>query len=127
VKQEKIGRREITRLKALLLEKREEIIGEVQHIHASSQEMGQDGIQDMADEASNLYTKQILMSLSENQRKALREVDEALDRMEEGTYGTCDSCGNPVGLKRLHIKPFAKYCVQCQDIIEKQPSDTSIE
>lgn len=127
MKQEKIGKREIGKLKKILLEKREEIIGEVRHIYASSQEMGQDGTQDMADEASNLYTKQILMSLSENQRKALREVDEALDLIEEGTYGTCESCGDPISLKRLHIKPFAKYCVQCQDAIEKQTGNNTIE
>ncbi|NIO06388.1 MAG: TraR/DksA family transcriptional regulator [Proteobacteria bacterium] len=127
MKQGRINRRDIGKLKEILLDKREEIIGGVKQIHASSQEMGQDGIQDMADEASNLYTKQILMSLSENQRQVLREIDEALDRITEGTYGTCDGCGDPINLKRLQIRPFAKYCVQCQDSIERQTSDTSIE
>jgi len=127
VKQEKIDQRKIEKLKQFLLQKREEVIGGVMQIRASSQEMGQDGIQDMADEASNLYNQQILMSLNENQRKTLREVDEALDRIEEGTYGICDSCEKPIALKRLQIKPFAKYCVQCQDVIEKQMDKTSEE
>lgn len=127
MKQEKIDQRKIEKLKQLLLQKREEVIGGVMQIRASSQEMGQDGIQDMADEASNLYNQQILMSLNENQRKTLGEVDEALDRIEEGTYGICDSCEKPIALKRLQIKPFAKYCVQCQDVIEKQMDKTSEE
>lgn len=127
MKQEKIDQRKIEKLKQFLLQKREEVIGGVMQIRASSQEMGQDGIQDMADEASNLYNQQILMSLNENQRKTLREVDEALDRIEEGTYGICDSCEKPIALKRLQIKPFAKYCVQCQDVIEKQMDKTSEE
>ena len=127
MKQEKIDHRKIEKLKQFLLQKREEVIGGVMQIRASSQEMGQDGIQDMADEASNLYNQQILMSLNENQRKTLREVDEALDRIEEGTYGICDSCEKPIALKRLQIKPFAKYCVQCQDVIEKQMDKTSEE
>ncbi len=67
------------------------------------------------------------MSLNESQRKMLREVDEALDRIEEGTYGICDSCEKPIGLKRLQIKPFAMYCVQCQDLIEKQTDSTPRE
>ncbi len=127
MKQGKIDHREIERLKEILLEKREEIIGGVRQIRASSQEIGQDGIQDMADEASNLYNRDILMSLNESQRKMLREVDEALDRIEEGTYGICDSCEKPIGLKRLQIKPFAMYCVQCQDLIEKQTDSTPRE
>lgn len=127
MKQERIDPQEIERLKEILLKKRDEIIGDVEQIRASSQEVGQDGIQDMADEASNIYTKEILMSLNENQRKVLREVDEALDRIEEGTYGICDSCEKPIGLKRLQIKPFAKYCVQCQDLIEKQAASTPTE
>lgn len=125
MKQEEIHDQELRKLRAILLEKREEIIGEVRQIHASSQEMGQDGIQDVADEATNLYTQHVLMSLSENQREVLREVDQALDRIEEGTYGTCESCGDPIGLKRLQIRPFAKYCVGCQNLIEKQTTNAS--
>ncbi len=127
MKTEEVDRREIEKLKQMLLEKREAIIGGVRQIHASSQEIGRDGIQDMADEASNIYNQEVLMSLSENQRRLLREVDEALDRIEEGTYGTCDSCGRPISLKRLQIQPFANCCVQCQESIEKQTGDTSRE
>lgn len=127
MRQGKMDRRRIEKLKQLLLRKREEIVGDVLHIRASSQEIGQDGIQDMADEASNLYNQEILMSLNESQRRTLREVDEALDRIEEGTYGICDSCGNPVSSKRLQIKPFAKYCVECQNLIEKQEASASRE
>jgi len=120
LKQDKVSHRQIQKLKQILLHKREEIIGGVMQIRASSQEMGQNGIQDTADEASNLYTQQVLMSLNENQRGMLREVDEALDRIEEGTYGICEGCGKPIAVRRLEIKPFAKYCVQCQDAIEKK-------
>ncbi len=118
---------DIEKLREVLLQKREEIIGGVRQLYASSQEVGQDGIQDMADEASNLYTQQILMSLNENQRKQLREVDEALDRIGEGTYGVCEHCGKTIGIKRLQIRPFAKYCVQCQDMMEKLASATPKE
>jgi len=127
VKQQKLAPREIEKLKASLLARRKAIAGGVLQIRASSQEIGQDGIQDMADEASNLASQEVLMSLSESQRRTLREVDEALDRIEEGSYGICEDCGTTISLKRLRIKPFARYCVQCQDFMEKHEGTSSEE
>src|SRR5512136_3260908 len=98
----------------MLLREREQIVGEVKQIVESSKEMGQDGIQDIGDEAANIYNKQILLTLNENERLRLKEVDEALDRIETGTYGICEECGEPIGLKRLEVKPVAKYCVPCK-------------
>lgn len=118
-KTEKLDPKTLSRLKKLLLKEREQIVGEVKQTYASSQEMGQDGIQDIGDEAANIYNKQILLSLNENERMRLQEVDEALDRMASGTYGICEECGEPISLKRLEIRPWAKYCVACLSKMEK--------
>jgi DnaK suppressor protein len=114
-----VDKKTLQRLKKILLKEREEIIGEVKQIHESSREMGQDGIQDIGDEAANIYNKQILLSLSENERLRLQEVDEALDRIGNGTYGICEECGGPIGLKRLEVRPIAIYCVPCKTKLEK--------
>ena len=114
-----LDKRTIDRFKKLLLKEREQIMGDVKQIHESSQEVGQDGIQDIGDEAANVYNKQILLTLNENERLRVKEVDEALDRMENGTYGICEECGEPIGLKRLEVKPVAKYCVPCKTKLEK--------
>ncbi len=114
-----MDKKALLRFKKVLLKEREQIIGEVKQINESSKEMGQDGIQDIGDEAANIYNKQILLSLSENERMRLREVDEALDRIESGTYGICEECGGPIGLKRLEVRPVAKYCVPCLTKLEK--------
>ena len=114
-----LDKRTLQRLKKILFKEREEIIGEVKQIHESSKEMGQDGIQDIGDEAANIYNKQILLSLSENERLRLQEVDEALDRIGNGTYGICEECGGPIGLKRLEVRPIAIYCVPCKTKLEK--------
>jgi len=116
---DKLDKRTIERFKKILLKEREEIIGDVKQICESSQEVGQDGIQDIGDEAANIYNKQILLSLSENERVRLQEVDEALDRIANGTYGTCEECGGPISLKRLEVRPVAKYCVPCLMMLEK--------
>jgi DnaK suppressor protein len=114
-----VDKRTLSRFKKILLKERDDIIGEVKQISESSKEMGQDGIQDIGDEAANIYNKQILLSLSENDRVRLQEVDEALDRIASGTYGTCEECGGPISLKRLEVRPVAKYCVPCLMMLEK--------
>ena len=109
----------IAKFKKILLKEREQIVGEVKQIAESSKEMGQDGIQDIGDEAANIYNKQVLLSLNENERMRLQEVDEALDRIENGTYGICEECGGPISLKRLEVRSVAKYCVPCLTKLEK--------
>jgi DnaK suppressor protein len=114
-----LDKKTIARFKKTLLKEREQIVGEVKQIVESSKEMGQDGIQDIGDEAANIYNKQVLLSLNENERTRLQEVDEALDHIGNGTYGICEECGGPISLKRLEVRPVAKYCVPCLTTLEK--------
>lgn len=114
-----LDKKTIAKFKKILLKEREQIVGEVKQIVESSKEMGQDGIQDIGDEAANIYNKQVLLSLNENERMRLQEVDEALDRIENGTYGICEECGGPISLKRLEVRSVAKYCVPCLTKLEK--------
>jgi len=114
-----IDKKTLARFKKLLLREREEIVGDVKQTFESSKEVGQDGIQDIGDEAANIYNKQILLSLNENERMRLQEVDDSLDRIANGTYGICEECGGPIGLKRLEVRPVAKYCVPCLTKMEK--------
>ena len=120
LKPEKLDKKTIERFRKILLKERERIIGDVKQMDESSKEMGQDGIQDIGDEAATIYNKQILLTLNENERMRLRELDETLDRIESGTYGICEECGEPVGLKRLEVRPVAKYCVPCLTKLEKE-------
>ncbi len=55
-----------------------------------------------------------------NQKKELEEINEALKKIEEGTYGICEMCDEPIQEERLKIKPHAKYCIICREYIEKE-------
>ena len=57
--------------------------------------------------------------MSDNDRRLLRLIDEALRRTETGDYGLCVNCGEPVPEKRLEAIPWARYCVRCQDLKER--------
>ncbi len=91
----------------------------------SAQEIGQNGIQDIGDEAVTIYNRHLLMSLSENERVKLIQVDEALDRIENGSFGMCEECEEPIALKRLEVIPNTRYCVRCKEELE-QASEESL-
>ncbi|HZM69706.1 MAG TPA: TraR/DksA family transcriptional regulator [Candidatus Cryosericum sp.] len=78
-----------------------------------------EGTQDLADKASNAYTKEFLYSLSNTDREILQKVDEALTRIDRGEFGTCGECGKELNRKRLAAVPWASHCVTCQEKIEK--------
>ena len=82
-------------------------------------EAAEDNAQDIADRASNSYTKEFLFTQSANDRNLLQMVEGALIRIGEGTYGECVSCGNEINSKRLEAVPWARYCIACQEKIEK--------
>lgn len=107
------------RFRRRLLQAREEIIGQMRQRDVSAQEIGQNGIQDLGDESATISNRHLLMSLSENERTKLIEVDEALDRIKDGTFGICEECGEPIALKRLEVIPNARYCIQCMENLEK--------
>jgi RNA polymerase-binding protein DksA len=77
---------------------------------------GTDGIRDYADVAQRAYTKEFLYSLSAAERRLLQLVDAARLRIEDGEYGFCANCGKTVQVKRLNAIPWARHCIQCQEL-----------
>jgi len=75
--------------------------------------------QDIADRAANSYNKEFLFHQSNNERQLLNMVQSALDRIREGTFGQCISCGEEINPKRLEAVPWTRYCIACQDKMEK--------
>jgi DnaK suppressor protein len=74
---------------------------------------------DIADRAASSYTKEFLFSQSNNDRQLLQMVESALQRIREGTFGECVSCGNEINAKRLEAVPWTRYCIECQEKLEK--------
>ena len=102
-----------------LTERRVALVGQVQAAEAYSRERDAEATQDPADMAANAYTKELLMSMSTNDRQLLDSIDAALDRIEQGEYGKCVNCGEPIQEKRLEAVPWARHCIRCQDLIER--------
>jgi RNA polymerase-binding transcription factor DksA len=73
-----------------------------------------------ADAGSDAYDRDFALSLLSQEQDALYEIEEALKRVELGTYGTCEMSGKPIAHARLEALPFARYTVECQSQLEKQ-------
>lgn len=110
--------KELERLRQLLLRRREDILNASMHNREAAVEFGADGPPDPGDEGSTSYNRMVLVSLSEAEKRQIVEIDDALARIKNGTYGTCQSCGGAIGDKRLSVKPEAPYCVDCQNSVE---------
>lgn len=99
--------------------KREELVADLAKNREVSEETVDESAQDMADRATSSYTKEFAYSLSESDRKILVLIDQALERIETGTYGGCVHCGQPVQEKRLEAVPWARHCLDCQELQDK--------
>lgn len=106
-------------LEKQLLEKRKGLLSGFRSRNASQFEMGS-GTLDLADQAANAYTKEFLLSLGDTERRLLRQVDAAIEKIRLRTYGTCEKCGEEIAIKRLEALPFAEYCISCQEEEERR-------
>ncbi|MCX5803354.1 MAG: TraR/DksA family transcriptional regulator [Proteobacteria bacterium] len=103
-----------------LLKMRGDILNKAKKLKEDSYTLGTDGIQDMADAASNSYNVDILMSISDNDLNLLKDIDNALDKIANKTYGICEECEGNISEKRLEANPVARYCITCKRIIEEK-------
>jgi len=114
----KLSRKELREFKELLEVKRRELVGDVRNLTDQALRGRQAGgggsnmPMHMADIGSDNWEQEFTLGLIENERGLLREIDEALDRIESRTYGICIATHRPIQTVRLRAKPWAKYCVE---------------
>ena len=101
-----------------LLDERLRVVKEIEYLHhenpgsleSESEERTLDN--HLAETASITLDREVDYSLEENANRQLRAIDAALERVEEGTYGTCIRCGEPIGVDRLDALPWATLCIE---------------
>ena len=102
-----------------LRRKQHELLDSYQRDKAAGNALPDDGIQDLADKAASAYSKELNFSLSDGERNLLMSIEEALNRIDQGTFGKCTNCGNVIGEKRLSAVPWTSFCIDCQELQEK--------
>lgn len=73
----------------------------------------------MADDATEVFLRERNIALNNNASDILAQVDAAIERIDNGTYGTCTRCGRAINPERLEALPYAPYCISCQSEIER--------
>lgn len=102
-----------------LKEKKREILSTIQSSKSSGDESIAEMVQDIADKAASSYSRELLYGLSDAERKIFLLIEEALQRIKEGRYGICVYCNQKIQKKRLDAVPWARHCIECQEMQEK--------
>ena len=116
---------DIDEVRVRLLDERERVLAEVQVLHddlshSIEESFDEDGNDShLADSASETVDREIEQSLGDNAEHLLASIDQALARLDEGTYGSCVRCGKPVGDDRLAALPYAAKCIECKRLEER--------
>jgi len=102
-----------------LVEQQEQIYSLYEHDLKVGQQASDEGTEDIVDRANNSYNREFMFALSDTERQILIEIDGALQRMDSGTYGSCAHCSIEIAKARLRALPWAKYCIDCQEQVER--------
>ena len=112
-------------MKGLLLKMKEETLREIsKSVKNGSGATTDEPSGDIYDQASNERDRELSLLLGDREREKVRNIEEALLRIDEGEYGICEECEEEIPLGRLKVLPFARYCVKCKSDIEKQQAQT---
>src|SRR3954467_746850 len=114
-----MDKKKIETFKKRLETRQQELRRTVTRNQADGRSADEETAQDIADKAASSYTKEFLFSQSNNDRQLLALVEEALGRIREGSFGECANCGNEINAKRLDAVPWTRYCIECQEKMEK--------
>jgi DnaK suppressor protein len=106
-------------LRERLETQRKEILDMYKQDIRAGQESADDGTEDIVDRANNAYNRELMFSLSDTERQMVLQIEAALRRMDDGVYGRCANCGNTINMRRLEAVPYARFCIDCQELAEK--------
>jgi DnaK suppressor protein len=104
-------RRALERQRAAILEETEEVLTRREELEA---------FPDVSDQASAEVDQNFSMRIRDRERKLLKKIDEALERMNTETYGICEGCGGEIPYKRLKARPVTTFCIECKTAQEEK-------
>jgi DnaK suppressor protein len=107
-------KKELDTLKSLLLEERKKIMRHLESLSDSAEEDLEVGSGDSVDIASQEINQANIQKIGKRETYLLKKIDLALEKVENGTYGECESCGEEIAVARLMARPVAQLCIDCK-------------
>ncbi|MBU0467927.1 MAG: TraR/DksA C4-type zinc finger protein [Candidatus Omnitrophica bacterium] len=121
-----LDKKKIETFRNLLIKMREEIVTDIKSMSNVSGGGGEESsdvsghVLHMADVATDMYDKEFSLGLASKDRELLQKIDEALVRIDHGTFGLCIATKKPISPARLKAIPYAEYCLEYQEKIEQE-------
>ena len=113
-------KKELAQFEQILKATKERILNHGAGFHDQDLTLSQDDLADEVDQASSELNQNVHLRLRDRERDTLQKIEEALAKIEEGIYGKCESCEEPIEPKRLEAQPTAELCVSCKEEQEQQ-------
>ena len=114
------NKQQIDELKVILLERKENILSNINNSRANIDQLKEQDIKDDLDYAELVSDSFTEGMIANHQLEEFKQIEEALVKISQGTYGICDMCGIVIPLGRLKAKPFAKFCTECRTVYEHE-------
>ena len=118
---------QMKQLRQLLITERAKLAEEIKSIARDAATSPRDASGDlsaytvhMADMAADTYDRELSMNIASSEQQVLYEIDDALKRLDDGSYGTCQQCNQPIAMSRLKAVPYASLCIECQRAKEQK-------
>lgn len=105
--------------KTILLEQKRQLILQANETVSRESANGQGQMPDYTDVASIESDRTFQLRIRDRERKLLQKIDQALERIEEGTFGLCERCGSDIGGERLKARPVTTFCINCKTKLEE--------
>lgn len=103
--------------KNLIAQKKELLVGAIE---ALNELPGQTVFPDLGDQASAEIDRSFMLRLKGRERKLLKKIEEAIERIDQGIFGICDKCGLEINIKRLEARPVTTMCIECKTLQEEE-------
>lgn len=116
---EELTREDFEKLRAMLQEKRRDVTAKIQkHVNAVTEDS--ENLPDEMDIATRQSEQAYFLRIADKEKKLLAQIDRALSKFERGTYGECEGTGEPIGRKRLYLRPWTRYSLDYKEQIERE-------
>src|SRR5204863_1055734 len=119
------NKKELARFREILVRKRSQLVGDVSHMEDEALRSGSGSLsnlpQHMADQGSDAYDQALSLDIAAADRRLIKEIDDAIPRIDNGTYGVCQLTGKPIRAERLEELPWARYSIEAARELERRP------
>ena len=115
--------RDLAEIRRELGQQRKALLNEAGVMIGQGLMIGSENLPDLGDQATAVADQNFMLRLKEREQKLLKKIDEALDRITQGTFGVCESCGGEISFKRLKARPVTTLCIECKT---KQEEDEKV-